>query len=163
MSNGSPTFINTGGSSTLFDFVWGKGWNGLGNDYTFSFTVTAGFTVTFTSLSFFDATIFGPTAWSLSIDGFGFGSGSTHGGIGGTNSTVLPSLVFAAGTHNVKLHAAGANLSSGLWAVDDFKLSGIPGIAAPVPLPAAVWLMGSALLGLAGMGRRRACGQTPLS
>jgi hypothetical protein len=27
--------------------------------------------------------------------------------------------------------------------------------APPVPLPAAVWLMGSALLGLVGIGRRR--------
>lgn len=41
-------------------------------------------------------------------------------------------------------------------------ISGIPGTGsgvadvAPVPVPAAVWLFGSAVLGLAGIGRRRA-------
>jgi hypothetical protein len=32
----------------------------------------------------------------------------------------------------------------------------VPGGAAPVPLPAAIWLLGSGLLGFAGIGRRRA-------
>jgi hypothetical protein len=32
----------------------------------------------------------------------------------------------------------------------------VPSASAPVPLPAAVWLLGSGLLGLAGIGRRRA-------
>jgi hypothetical protein len=32
----------------------------------------------------------------------------------------------------------------------------VPGGGAPVPLPAAAWLLGSGLLGLAGIGRRRA-------
>lgn len=39
---------------------------------------------------------------------------------------------------------------------DDFTISNFHyATAAPVPVPAAVWLMGSALLGLVGIGRRK--------
>jgi hypothetical protein len=169
MTNGSPTFIDTLGSSTIFDFVWGKGWNGQGNDYKFTFTVSSGFTVALTDLSFYDASesfdvgrnsaIFGPTNWSLSVDLSVFGSGLTHGGIGGTNTVNPPDLILGAGTHTVLLHAFGANGSNRHWAVDNFVLNGISGIASPVPLPPAAWLFGSALLGMIGIGRRQAASE----
>ena len=31
----------------------------------------------------------------------------------------------------------------------------IGGLSAPVPVPAAIWLLGSAMLGLVGIGRRK--------
>jgi hypothetical protein len=51
-------------------------------------------------------------------------------------------------------NAAGADTWS-VSASGDVTFS-VPGSAAPVPLPAAIWLLGSGLLGFAGIGRRRA-------
>ena len=52
-------------------------------------------------------------------------------------------------TNNGSQVTLGKNNSAFVWAV-------APGNVAAVPVPAAVWLMGSALLGLAGFRRRRA-------
>jgi hypothetical protein len=64
--------------------------------------------------------------------------GVTGNGIAGASTTA-----FSLGTLNFSL------------ANDTLTFTGNGGTA-PVPLPAAVWLLGSGLLGLAGVGRRRA-------
>jgi hypothetical protein len=48
--------------------------------------------------------------------------------------------------------AGGVVAATGTNRVDNFTVSATP---SPVPVPAAVWLLGSGLLGLARMGRRR--------
>lgn len=51
-----------------------------------------------------------------------------------------------------------ADLLSGVWTLSEAGLLTYAAAAAPVPLPAGVWLLGSALLGMAGIGRRRKAG-----
>lgn len=49
-----------------------------------------------------------------------------------------------------------------IWLSQALSIPGNPGVysAAPVPVPAAVWLLGSALLGLVGISRRRLASDT---
>ena len=46
-------------------------------------------------------------------------------------------------------------LGSATWAADGSLTITGNGTSAPVPLPAAVWLFGSGLMGLVGVSRRR--------
>lgn len=95
----------------------------------------------------------GPTAtanlanWNLNgsnnvITGLTTGTGATLYGVTTGNSATDPAQsVTALGT--LSLTASGLSFSTG-------------GGTSPIPLPAAIWLLGSGLLGLAGVGRRKA-------
>lgn len=52
---------------------------------------------------------------------------------------------------------SATTLNAGEQATIQKKLGGIGLVVNPVPVPAAVWLFGSGLLGLAGIARRRSC------
>ena len=64
---------------------------------------------------------------------------------GTTNATGFVSLDFGVSANNIDFRTAGANIT------DQFYIRN----AAIVPVPAAVWLFSSGLLGLAGMVTRR--------
>jgi hypothetical protein len=81
---------------------------------------------------------------------YGASNGVTQAGIGLGSSTGLFGLTGNAGTGQLQSYVLGDNLmlsSTGALSVSS------------VPLPAAVWLFGSGLLGLLGVGRRRAATQ----
>lgn len=50
---------------------------------------------------------------------------------------------------------AGINNSGIAGAGDSFRVAAVTMDIAPVPVPGAAWLLGSGLLGLAGLGRRK--------
>jgi hypothetical protein len=56
-------------------------------------------------------------------------------------------------TGNSSAAAAGQVYTGGLVTLT--STGTLEAAGAPVPLPAAIWLFGSGLLGLAGIGRRR--------
>jgi hypothetical protein len=103
----------------------------------------------------FSAGTAGGNVWGASTGGNG---GSTNlyaqlpdqSGIGLGTSVSLYGATGNGNTGNVQSYILGTNLtlsSTGTLTV---------GSTSPVPLPAAVWLFGSGLLGLIGVGRRRA-------
>jgi hypothetical protein len=103
-------------------------------------------------------------SWFLSVKG-GFNSTpyGSHGGVGGQAAAALGAASdFALGTTSY-LWALASNGSgndanfygsnTGITVNSDGTITGLG--SAAVPLPAAVWLLGGGLLGLAGISRRR--------
>lgn len=92
-----------------------------------------------------DSLIFNGTDYTASVTAAS-GIASDGSGLTGGNITFAPSsiaFVLAAETDQVTIVNAGATNYMGDWKV------------ATVPVPAAVWLFGSGLLGLIGMARRK--------
>jgi hypothetical protein len=130
-----------------------------GNEFRFSFDVNG--TLSLNSFSFWEqgsagGNGLGPSAWTLFINDLQVASGPTQlGQPGGSRSGSLVAfsqLQNLTGTVNFRLFASGAaNDTDATWRVDNFTLEGT---VQPVPLPPAMWLLGSALLPLL-MNRRR--------
>lgn len=146
-----------------------------GNGFNFSLSIAAGSVFNIDSISFYEqgstgTNGVGPNAWSLSIASPGVGTigagGITNPGSNAVHNSASPlaadvwSLASKAqgltGTLNFTIAASGAaNNTTASWRVDNFRIVGNV-VPAPVPLPAAVWLMGSALVGVLGLRRRQA-------
>jgi hypothetical protein len=87
-----------------------------------------------------------------SVNFYNQGNGATQAGIALGQSTGLYGFTGNGGTGQLESYVLGDNLT--LSSTGALTIS-----ASPVPLPAAVWLFGSGLLGLLGVGRRRAAPQ----
>jgi hypothetical protein len=137
-----------------------------GNSLNFSFEVAAGWKLDITRIDFWEQGSsggqgLGPTNWAMSVNGRQVGSGSAFRGNPGASHVLSANLpVDLTGLVEFSIFANGAANSSGAsnaanasWRIDNFTIAGS---VAPVPLPGAVWLMGSALAGLAAVRRRRA-------
>lgn len=106
----------------------------------------------------FNATLQGvigtPTSKSLtSIDYYG--AYANQAGLLLSQSSSLYAITQQSGQTNGTSFNLGTAMLTGSGATLDLVFTGNGG-STPVPLPAAVWLLGSGLLGLAGVGRRRA-------
>jgi hypothetical protein len=144
----NPAAVEGVGNSDLTSTMLSTG-TGLGKDITKLVSKTAdaynattqGVIGTPTSQSGTSLTFYGT---SIDQSGLALGSSSTLYAMTASNnpSAGTATLPFSLGT--ITLSADGTTLS----------FTGNPGTA-PVPLPAAVWLFGSGLLGLVGVGRRR--------
>jgi hypothetical protein len=81
-----------------------------------------------------------------------YGQGAEQAGVGLGTAATLYGMTGNSGTGTVQSYVLGTNLT--LTANGTLQVGGTT--PPPVPLPAAVWLFGSGLLGLVGVGRRRA-------
>jgi hypothetical protein len=106
---------------------------------------------------FFAASNAGTAQYDVTA-GLGKQAGASFGATTGINGAALGTAIYMyeiastgtggdatvyASTNAITIGAGGA-------------VSGIVSAGAPVPLPAAIWLLGSGVLGLFGIGRRRA-------
>lgn len=87
-----------------------------------------------------------------------YGGGLDMTGLNGVAPGSSVTLYGVTGNGSGSGATIGFNLGTALFSLanDTLTFTGNGGATAPVPLPAAVWLLGSGLLGLAGVGRRRA-------
>ena len=95
------------------------------------------------------------TGWNFLVDGVEQASGaaSAPGGADPFETVSQPlSVGGLSGLVTIRLTADGPFVP-GSWFIDNFELTGT---FAPVPLPPAAWLFGSALVGLAARRRRAA-------
>ena len=140
------------------------GWDGSGNTFQFSFTVASGYKLSVSNISFLEQGSngsgkgLGPTTWTLGLNGNQILNGSATRGSFGTQSGGL-SLSNLTGTQSFSLGASGAAASganaasTATWRAENFTITGS---ITPVPVPAAVWLLGSAMAGVVGWRRRAA-------
>lgn len=96
---------------------------------------------------------------STLIDRLTYGDQTFAGTIRTQNASGNPLSAAALGANNPALWTLAVNgdlYGSHLSANGDLGNPGTLGSLNPVPVPAAVWLLGSALVGLVGIGRRKA-------
>jgi hypothetical protein len=96
----------------------------------------------------------GASANGGSTNFYNQGNGASQAGIALGSSTGLYGFTGNGGTGQLESYVLGDNLT-----LSSAGALSISSATSPVPLPAAVWLFGSGLLGLLGVGRRRAATQ----
>jgi hypothetical protein len=122
------------------------------NDYLLTLTPAAGFRLTLTGLTFDQrASATGPKDWAVLLNGLSLANGLTTTTF--HTETMALSVGPESGPLTLAIRGSGASSAAGTLRLDNIALSGN---LSAVPLPAAVWLLGPALAGLARAGRRRA-------
>jgi hypothetical protein len=171
-SDTDATLTSLNGQGGTDKAVAARSWDGTGNAFNFSFNVASGWQFTITQIDFWEQGSsgtqgLGPTTWGLAIDGnnivtgtpaFRGSPGQSEQISGGALSTFGADL---SGTVTFNISASGAaettagagNAGNATWRIDNFQITGD---LTPVPLPAAVWMFGVAIAGLAGARRVRA-------
>jgi hypothetical protein len=159
------TLTNLNGQSGSDKAIAARSWHD-GNAFNFSFDVAAGSRLSITQIDFWQQGSSGgqgngPTNWTMSINGQQIGSGTTTLGnqaqqVGSRSLSFAATPIELGGAVAFRIFATGATdgagtASNATWRVDNFTITGD---VAPVPVPAAVWLMGSALAALAARRRR---------
>lgn len=121
--------------------------NGFEGDTTYlAPTYTAGGKVYAWSAGSTAGNVWGSSGGSLAGSTSLYGQGPDQAGVNIGGSTVLYGLTGAGNSGQVQSYVL----------TSDLTLNSAGTLSSPVPLPAAVWLFGSGLLGLVGVGRRRA-------
>jgi hypothetical protein len=159
-----------------------SGWSGQATDYfEFGFTVASGYTVDLSELFIGTrSSATGPGTVGLFYSGNGFSTAlTTFNQAPGANfvNTLFnfSGLTGLTGSVNFRVMQVGTaaanggatNTTSGTFRIADYFVGGIEtsnlkltgsvnSVVAPIPVPAAVWLFGSALAGVAGVSRRKA-------
>lgn len=91
------------------------------------------------------------TGWQTSVSGWDGGTHGTETGLDSSMAFYYVNLDPADGT----AETLKPNLMPGSWMLSSNGVLTYSAGPAPVPVPAAVWLLGSALVGLVGIARRR--------
>jgi len=71
--------------------------------------------------------------------------------VGNLTGLSFSSLPFSSGALSFYIEDPDFNAATGVWNANTLSMTP----ATPVPVPAAVWLLGSGVMGLAGVARRR--------
>ncbi|HET6421439.1 MAG TPA: VPLPA-CTERM sorting domain-containing protein [Geobacteraceae bacterium] len=171
MTRGAGLLTDSTGANSLNS----NGWTGEATDYIqFGFTVANGYKANLNQLWIATrSSAYGPGTMGLygSSDNFAHQTlltTFTQGNGTYLNSLVdLSSLTALTGTYLFRLEQIGSTAANGLtttlagtFRVSDYNNSGtyyydsITGSVAPVPIPAAAWLLGSGLMGLVGLRKR---------
>jgi len=171
MTRGAGLLTDSTGANSLNS----NGWTGEATDYIqFGLTVASGYEASLSNLWIATrSSAYGPGTMGLygSSDNFAHQTllnTFTQGNATYLNSVVdLSSLGPITGTYMFRLEQIGTNAangstttSAGTFRVSDYNSSGtyyydsIIGTVNPTPIPAAVWLFGSGLVGLVGIRRR---------
>lgn len=159
------TLTDLNGQGSVGRAIAARSWHD-GNAFVFSLNVASGFKLDLTEIGFFEQGSsggqgLGPTQWKLSINGSDVtGLQAAFRGNPGAVRTISDSVLPDAltGVLSFEIFATGAENGTGVasnatWRIDNFTLTGD---LTPVPVPAAAWLFGSALAGLATWRRRAA-------
>ena len=91
-------------------------------------------------------------AWNPFLNAFGMSFASSYNGIGGNIDVTSATHPIFDGV-NV-LYQASGNSISGAGIQVSLNGQGLYAVA-PIPIPAAVWLFGSGLIGLIGLARHK--------
>ncbi|MSR15370.1 MAG: hypothetical protein EXR86_12565 [Gammaproteobacteria bacterium] len=122
-----------------------------GNEYRLSLSPVSGFNLALTGFSFdHRVSSSGPRTWELQLNGIPLAFGTTSTSFKSENialSTVADTAPFL-----LSLYGTGASNSAGTYRLDNVMVSGT---LSAVPLPASLWLFGSAIFGLVKAARTR--------
>ena len=152
-SNGDGTF-NSGEARILANYTAANGGTQFTDEPDSNGIGGAGSNLT----QFFAAVNAGTTGYSAP-SGIGAQAVTTFAQTSGANGAALGTTTFlyemaSTGAGNdANIYASTVGITVGL----NGQISGlVSGGSTPVPLPAAIWLLGSGVVGLFGIGRRRA-------
>lgn len=138
-------------TQTATDPVWtDKGYSGATAQWTHSFAAGSYSSASITIKTLGMADIYGP--YDVLVDGVVVGSMPLDGFghiLVDTFTFGLDVLLLADGLLDVSI----STVTGDLWAIDYSEVTAEMGDLSPVPVPAAVWLFGTALAGFAGFGR----------